>query len=89
MRALAGRPQTTAGIAAFVTEPGAAMTYLSDVQWGLSERAFLLVVRANGSVFWVCPGAARPAAVLLPSRDRLLTAARVAGSACAARRTSL
>ena len=49
--------QTTAGIAAFVTEPGAAMTYLSDVQWKLSERSFLLVVQANGEFFFVCPGA--------------------------------
>ena len=49
--------QTTAGIAAFVTEPGAAMTYLSDVQWKLSERSFLLVVQANGEFFFICPGA--------------------------------
>ena len=70
--------QTTAGIAAFVTEPGAAMTYLSDVQWKLSERSFLLVVQANGEFFFVCPGAhptprsrAAPRTVHTAHTDRL------------------
>jgi Xaa-Pro aminopeptidase len=52
--------QTQAGAAAFVTEPGAAMSYLTNVQWKLSERSFLFVVRADGTAFFVCPGTSRP-----------------------------
>ena len=48
--------QADLGYTAFVTEPGATMTYLSDVQWKLSERPFLLVVQANGASFFVSPG---------------------------------
>jgi Xaa-Pro dipeptidase len=31
------------------------MTYLAGVSWGRSERAFALLVLADGSHFWICP----------------------------------
>jgi Xaa-Pro aminopeptidase len=40
---------------AMVVEPGATMTYLAGVSWGLSERLFALTVLADGSHFWLCP----------------------------------
>lgn len=43
------------GVDAFVCEGGATMTYLSGVSWGKSERAFALVVLADGSHLWICP----------------------------------
>ncbi len=43
------------GLDAFVCEGGATMTYLSGVSWGKSERAFALVVLADGSHLWICP----------------------------------
>ena len=42
-------------LGALVVEPGATMTYLSGVQWGLSERPFLLVLPVEGEPSWVCP----------------------------------
>ncbi len=41
---------------ALLMEAGATMSYLSDVRWGHSERLFSLVVMADGSHFWLCPG---------------------------------
>ena len=41
---------------AILMEGGATMSYLSDVGWGHSERLFGLVVAADGSHFWICPG---------------------------------
>lgn len=40
---------------ALVCEGGATMSYLSGVAWGKSERAFALVVLADGTHFWICP----------------------------------
>jgi Xaa-Pro dipeptidase len=44
------------GIQALVLEPGPAMTYLTGVRWGKSERTFALVLPAAGEPVWVLPG---------------------------------
>lgn len=44
-----------AHIDALLVEPGATLTYLAGVDWGLSERLFGLVVQADGASFWVAP----------------------------------
>ena len=44
------------GLGAIVLEPGPAMTYLTGVRWGKSERSFLLVIPAKGDPAWVLPG---------------------------------
>jgi Xaa-Pro dipeptidase len=44
------------GLGAIVLEPGPAMTYLSGVRWGKSERSFILVIPAKGEPAWVLPG---------------------------------
>ena len=44
-----------AGLAALVVEPGPAMTYLAGVQWGRSERPFLLVLPAEGEPVLIGP----------------------------------
>ena len=43
------------GLEALIVEPGPTMFYLSGVRWGLSERAFLIVVPTTGEPWWVCP----------------------------------
>ena len=45
-----------AKIDALVIEPGATMEYFTGVQWGLSERPFVLVIPVRGELGWVCPG---------------------------------
>jgi len=45
----------TAGVDAYVTEPGASMLYFSNVTWSLSERAFLLIILRNGSISFISP----------------------------------
>ncbi len=54
-RARLGGLLSAAGIDALMCEGGATMRYLSGVGWGRSERAFALVVLADGSHFWLCP----------------------------------
>ncbi|HVO98046.1 MAG TPA: aminopeptidase P family N-terminal domain-containing protein [Bryobacteraceae bacterium] len=44
------------GLGAIVLEPGPAMTYLTGVRWGKSERSFVLVIPAKGEPAWVLPG---------------------------------
>jgi Xaa-Pro dipeptidase len=44
------------GLGAIVLEPGPAMTFLSGVRWGKSERSFILVIPAKGDPAWVLPG---------------------------------
>src|SRR5580693_10345066 len=44
------------GLGAIVLEPGPAMTYLTGVRWGKSERSFILVIPAKGEPAWVLPG---------------------------------
>jgi len=44
------------GLGAIVLEPGAAMTYLTGVRWGKSERSFIVVIPAKGEPVWVLPG---------------------------------
>jgi Xaa-Pro dipeptidase len=44
------------GLGAIVLEPGPAMTYLSGVRWGKSERSFILVIPAKGDPAFVLPG---------------------------------
>jgi Xaa-Pro aminopeptidase len=44
------------GLSAMVLEPGPAMTYLTGVRWGKSERSFLVVIPAKGEPAWVLPG---------------------------------
>jgi Xaa-Pro dipeptidase len=44
------------GLQAVVLEPGPAMTYLTGVRWGKSERTFAVVLPAKGGLVWVLPG---------------------------------
>jgi Xaa-Pro dipeptidase len=44
------------GFGAVVLEPGPAMTYLTGVRWGKSERTFTVVLPAKGEPVWVLPG---------------------------------
>ena len=44
------------GLSAIVLEPGPAMTYLTGVRWGKSERSFIVVIPAKGEPTWVLPG---------------------------------
>ena len=44
------------GLQAIVLEPGPAMTYLTGVRWGKSERTFAAVLPVNGGPVWVLPG---------------------------------
>src|SRR6266568_9169758 len=44
------------GLQAVVLEPGPAMTYLTGVRWGKSERTFAVVLPAEGGPVWVLPG---------------------------------
>jgi len=44
------------GLQAVVMEPGPAMTYLTGVRWGRSERTFALVLTQKGDPAWVLPG---------------------------------
>ena len=44
------------GLQAVVMESGPAMTYLTGVRWGRSERTFALVLTQNGEPAWVLPG---------------------------------
>ena len=44
------------GLGVIVLEPGPAMTYLTGVRWGKSERSFLVVIPAKGNPAWVLPG---------------------------------
>jgi len=43
------------GVGAIVLEPGTSMSYFVDVHWGLSERAFLLVIPVKGELAYVAP----------------------------------
>ena len=40
---------------AMVIEPGSSMFYFTGVEWGLSERVFVMVLPAKGDIVWVCP----------------------------------
>ena len=44
------------GLGAIVLEPGPAMTYLTGVRWGKSERSFIVVIPAKGEPAFVLPG---------------------------------
>ena len=44
------------GLQAVVLEPGPAMTWLTGVRWGKSERTFAVVLPAQGGPVWVLPG---------------------------------
>jgi Xaa-Pro dipeptidase len=44
------------GLGAIVLEPGPAMTYLTGVRWGKSERSFILIIPAKGDAAFVLPG---------------------------------
>jgi len=44
------------GLGAIVLEPGPAMSYLTGVRWGKSERSFILVIPAKGDPAFVLPG---------------------------------
>lgn len=44
-----------AGHAALVAEPGATMLHLTGIQWGRSERPFLMVLPRTGEPWWVVP----------------------------------
>jgi len=42
-------------IDALLIEPGSSMSYFTGVQWGLSERPFVLVIPAKGELAYICP----------------------------------
>jgi Xaa-Pro dipeptidase len=44
------------GFEAVILEPGPAMTWLTGVHWGKSERTFVVVLPAKGEPVWVLPG---------------------------------
>jgi len=44
------------GLQAVVMESGPAMTYLTGVRWGRSERTFAMVLTQKGEPAWVLPG---------------------------------
>lgn len=44
------------GLQAVVLEPGPAMTYLTGVRWGKSERTFAVVLPLKGEPVWTLPG---------------------------------
>ena len=44
------------GLQAIVLEPGPAMTYLTGVRWGRSERCFAVVLTQKGDPAYVLPG---------------------------------
>ena len=44
------------GLQAVVLEPGPAMTYLTGVRWGRSERCFAVVLTPKGDPAYVLPG---------------------------------
>jgi len=44
------------GLDGVVLEPGPAMTYLTGVRWGRSERTFAMVLTQKGAPAWVLPG---------------------------------
>jgi Xaa-Pro aminopeptidase len=44
------------GLQAIVVESGPAMTYLTGVRWGRSERTFSVVVPVKGELAYVLPG---------------------------------
>jgi Xaa-Pro dipeptidase len=44
------------GLQAMVLEPGPAMSFLTGVRWGKSERTFAVVLPAKGDPVWVLPG---------------------------------
>jgi Xaa-Pro dipeptidase len=54
-RSMAAKELTDLGYAAFVTEPGPSLKYFTSVSWKLSERPFLLVIKANQDYFFVSP----------------------------------
>ena len=47
---------TDNGMSAIVLEPGTSMSYFVNVQWGQSERPFLLIIPAKGELAYVAPG---------------------------------
>ena len=46
----------SAGVKAAILESGPAMTFLTGVRWGRSERTFAVVVPAKGTIAYICPG---------------------------------
>ncbi len=44
------------GLGAIVLEPGPAMTYLTGVRWGKSERSFIVVIPVKGEPAYILPG---------------------------------
>ena len=44
------------GLQAIIVEGGPAMSFLTGVRWGRSERTFALVLPAKGAPAWVVPG---------------------------------
>ncbi|HET6204399.1 MAG TPA: Xaa-Pro peptidase family protein [Planctomycetota bacterium] len=54
-RERARRAMRETGLAALAIEPGPTMKYFSGVEWGRSERSFLLLLFETGDPVWVCP----------------------------------
>jgi len=59
------------GLEAIIIEGGPAMTYMTGVRWGRSERTFALVFPAKGAPAWVAPGfeVMRASELIAPGSD--------------------
>jgi Xaa-Pro dipeptidase len=52
----ARRLMTEHRIDAMLLEPGTSLSYFTGVQWGLSERPFLMLITRQGEPICICPG---------------------------------
>ena len=43
------------GVDAILLEPGTSLSYFTGVEWGLSERPFLMLIPARGELTCICP----------------------------------
>jgi Xaa-Pro dipeptidase len=68
----ARRLMTQHRVDALLLEPGTSLSYFTGVEWGLSERPFLMLVPAQGELVCVCPAFEEARA-----RERLHIAAEV------------
>ncbi len=50
-----GEEISRGGLDAFLVEPGTTLTYLTGVEWAMSERLFALLVTAEGRRLWILP----------------------------------
>ena len=51
----ARRLMVAGGMDALMLTGGTSLVYFTNIQWGLSERLFSVVIPVNGQAFLVCP----------------------------------